>query len=223
MKKMNGQICFSLRKLLAISSAIQKIAGDCGCDALVHSVRYAERPRERNSGEILRRHGRKMRRKIGKIFRRLSSFNFQDSGVRRSGRKKFHQKSSTNSTSHETKFFHSETLGASGHKVIVTRFETTRLKWEALRATPPLSSELSGGHSVSQMSLTGFQDSPAAAEPGEELAGPENPVPEKSAINNFWTKIYTQQMDAAVLGDRLPEVTQKPFLGPKSLSLQCRH
>ena len=30
-------------------------------------------------------------------------------------------------------------------------------------------------------------------------------------------------MDAAVLGDRLPEVTQKPFLGPKSLSLQCRH
>ena len=30
-------------------------------------------------------------------------------------------------------------------------------------------------------------------------------------------------MDAAVLGDRLPEVTQKPFLGPGSLSLQCRH
>ena len=31
-----GQICFSLRKFLAISSAIQKIASDCGCDAVVH-------------------------------------------------------------------------------------------------------------------------------------------------------------------------------------------
>ena len=30
-------------------------------------------------------------------------------------------------------------------------------------------------------------------------------------------------MDAVVLGDRLPEVTQKPFLSPGSLSLQCRH
>ena len=29
----NGQICFSLRKFLAISPAIQKIASDCGCDA----------------------------------------------------------------------------------------------------------------------------------------------------------------------------------------------
>ena len=32
----NGQICFSLRNFLAISSAIQKIASDCGCDAVVH-------------------------------------------------------------------------------------------------------------------------------------------------------------------------------------------
>ena len=32
----NGQICFSLRKFLAISPAIQKIASDCGCDAAVH-------------------------------------------------------------------------------------------------------------------------------------------------------------------------------------------
>ena len=32
----NGQICFSLRKFLAISSAIHKIASDCGCDAVVH-------------------------------------------------------------------------------------------------------------------------------------------------------------------------------------------
>ena len=30
-------------------------------------------------------------------------------------------------------------------------------------------------------------------------------------------------MDAAVLGEGLPEVTQKPCLGPCSLSLQCRH
>ena len=32
----NGQTCFSLRKFLAISPAIQKIASDCGCDAVVH-------------------------------------------------------------------------------------------------------------------------------------------------------------------------------------------
>ena len=32
----NGQLCFSLRKFLAISPAIQKIASDCGCDAVVH-------------------------------------------------------------------------------------------------------------------------------------------------------------------------------------------
>ena len=37
------------------------------------------------------------------------------------------------------------------------------------------------------------------------------------------TMIYNVQMDAAVLGDRPLEVTQMPFLGPKSLSLQCRH
>ena len=34
----NGKICFSLRKFLAISPAIQKIASDCGCDAVVHLV-----------------------------------------------------------------------------------------------------------------------------------------------------------------------------------------
>ena len=31
----NGKFCFSLRKFLAISLAIQKIASDCGCDAVV--------------------------------------------------------------------------------------------------------------------------------------------------------------------------------------------
>ena len=35
------------------------------------------------------------------------------------------------------------------------------------------------------------------------------------------TMSYTKQMDAAVLGDRLREVTQQPFLGPGSLSLRC--
>ena len=30
-------------------------------------------------------------------------------------------------------------------------------------------------------------------------------------------------MDAAVLGDRLPEVTQKPLLGSSTLSMQCQH
>ena len=65
-----------------------------------------------------------------RIFRRFSSFIFQEkwaqerrkigdfrpSFSRRSGRKKFHEKSSTNSTGHETKFFHHETLGVWGHK-----------------------------------------------------------------------------------------------------------
>ena len=34
--------------------------------------------------------------------------------------------------------------------------------------------------------------------------------------------VYNVQMDAAVLGDRLPEGTQKPLLGPGSPFLQCR-
>ena len=37
----NGQICSSLRKFLAILSAIQKIASDCGCDAVVHLGNFA--------------------------------------------------------------------------------------------------------------------------------------------------------------------------------------
>ena len=32
----NGKIRFLMRKFLAISPAIQKIASDCGCDAVVH-------------------------------------------------------------------------------------------------------------------------------------------------------------------------------------------
>ena len=32
----NGKFGFSLRKFLAISLVLQKIASDCGCDAVVH-------------------------------------------------------------------------------------------------------------------------------------------------------------------------------------------
>ena len=38
----NGKICFSLQKFPAISPAIQKIASDCGCDAVVHLAREAK-------------------------------------------------------------------------------------------------------------------------------------------------------------------------------------
>ena len=48
---------------------------------------YPEKPRERNSGEILRWHGRKMRRKNGEIFRRFSSFNFQEKWAQEISRK----------------------------------------------------------------------------------------------------------------------------------------
>ena len=41
MAKLN-LIGFSLRKFLAISSAIQKISSDCGCDAMVHYVEQLE-------------------------------------------------------------------------------------------------------------------------------------------------------------------------------------
>ena len=34
---MNGHICLSLQKLLAISLASPKIASDCGCNIVVHS------------------------------------------------------------------------------------------------------------------------------------------------------------------------------------------
>ena len=41
----NGKISFSLRKFLAISPAIQKIASDCGCDAVVHRAQNPENPK----------------------------------------------------------------------------------------------------------------------------------------------------------------------------------
>ena len=44
--------------------------------------------------------------------------DFCPSISRKSVHKKFHEKSSTNSTSHETKFFHRETLGAWRHKAL---------------------------------------------------------------------------------------------------------
>ena len=57
----------------------------------------------------------KMRRKFGEVFRRFSSFNFQEKWAQ-----EIHEKSSTNSTSHATKFFHRKTLGAWGHNISVT-------------------------------------------------------------------------------------------------------
>ena len=46
----NGQICFSLREYLAISSANRKIASDCGYDAVVHLApdRYGPSPSPSN-------------------------------------------------------------------------------------------------------------------------------------------------------------------------------
>ena len=46
------------------------------------------------------------------------------------------------------------------------------------------------------------------------------PQIEDFSENVSFQKVYTEQMDAAVWGDRLPEVTQKPFLGPKSPALR---
>ena len=46
----NVKICFSLRKFLAILPAIQKIASDCGCDAVVHLAPHpdpAQHPKTR--------------------------------------------------------------------------------------------------------------------------------------------------------------------------------
>ena len=55
------------------------------------NICYVEKPRERNSGEIFRRHGRKMWRKMwrknGEIFRRFSSFNFQEKWAQEISRK----------------------------------------------------------------------------------------------------------------------------------------
>ena len=56
---------------------------------------------------------------------------FRPSISRRSGRKKFHEKSMTNSTSHETKFFHRETLGAWGHNIWVDMAQGTSTQYVA--------------------------------------------------------------------------------------------
>ena len=51
-----------------------------------------------------------------KIWRNFSPRNSSSTISRESRREKFHEKSSTNSTSHETEFFHCEALKAWGHK-----------------------------------------------------------------------------------------------------------
>ena len=57
---------------------------------------------------------------------------------------------------------------------------------------------------------------PWTENPGKLLKRPRS-------LLKFSVLIYNVQMDTAVLGDRLPEGTQKPLLGPGSPSLQCRH
>ena len=54
--------------------------------------------------------------------------NFRPSISMKSGRKKFHEKSTTHSTSHETKLFHSETLGAWGHKKLCCDSKSLHLR-----------------------------------------------------------------------------------------------
>ena len=60
---------------------------------------------ERSSCNIFVRGRRKMQRNIGEMFRRFSSFYFQENGP-----KKIHEKSSTSSTLHQRKFFLSQQL-----------------------------------------------------------------------------------------------------------------
>ena len=49
--------------------------------------------------------------------------DFRPSISRKSGRKKFHEKLATDSAGREIKFFHRETLGVWGHKVLTTPIE----------------------------------------------------------------------------------------------------
>ena len=65
----------------------------CPC-AIFACNSCAEKPRERNSGEIFRRHGRKTWRKSGEKLRRFSSFDFQENWPQEISRKilgKFHE------------------------------------------------------------------------------------------------------------------------------------
>ena len=70
-------------------------------------IAYADETQEPNSGQIFADVGEKCGENLAKKFA-----DFRPSISRR---KKFHEKSSTDSTSHEIKFFHRETLGAWGH------------------------------------------------------------------------------------------------------------
>ena len=55
------------------------------CDRL--RIGYAKKPRERNSGEMFRRHGQKRWRKNGENFRRFSAFYFQEKWAQELSRK----------------------------------------------------------------------------------------------------------------------------------------
>ena len=70
---------------------------------------YAEKPRERNSGEIFCRHGRKMRRKMARIFA-----DFRPLISWKRGRKTFHEKLATNSAGSEKQNSFTARLGSLG-------------------------------------------------------------------------------------------------------------
>ena len=81
---------------------------------------------------------------------------------------------------------------------------------------------LGGGLNVYVEKVNVLFRSPICEDSTETLNFPEFPGPFRFRIL-VSHQFYTEQMDAAVLGDRLPEGTRKPLLGPGSPSLQCQH
>ena len=116
---------FKLRFLALFSTDLEAILPAISLASAISSraISYAGKPRERNSGEIFRRDGQKMRRK-----------NVRPSISRKGGRKKFHEKLATNSAGREIKFFHRETLGVWGHKILGD-FKSRRLQSFAIWAS----------------------------------------------------------------------------------------
>ena len=76
-------------------------------------INYAEKPRERNSGEIFFADmGEKSGEKMATFFA-----IFRPSISRESGRKKFHEKLATNLARRDIPFFHRKPLGVWGHNI----------------------------------------------------------------------------------------------------------
>ena len=72
-----AKITLFLRNFLAIWPFFARETC-CDCDLQLRHCYWSQKLRERNSGENFRGHGRKTRRKFGKMVRRFSSFNFQE-------------------------------------------------------------------------------------------------------------------------------------------------